>query len=58
MDKTINLLVCDVCDMIQANKIFTTLGCASLELVSRDNPELNLLLSEFSITKYRKDILE
>ena len=56
MDKTINLLVCDVCDMIQVNKIFVV-STASVT-VPRDNPELNLLLSEFGISQYRKDILE
>lgn len=58
MDKTINLVVCNVCGMIQANKIFV-LGSPDRTLnLKLSEPELNLLLSEFSITKYKKDILE
>ena len=57
MDKTINLLVCDVCDMIQVNRIYIQ-NNVSTSGIDRDMPELTLLLSEFSISKYKKDIVE
>jgi predicted DNA-binding protein (UPF0251 family) len=57
MDKTINLAVCNVCGMIQANRIFVlNEGVAAIR--KTEEPVLDLLLSEFSITKYKKDILE
>ena len=58
MDNTINLAVCNVCGLIQANRIFAIFEAEGKTQIDFDNPELNLLLSEFSISKYKKDILE
>ena len=57
MDNTINLTVCNVCGLIQANRILV-LNNAGPVILNKQNPELDLLLSEFSISKYKKDILE
>lgn len=58
MDKTINLTVCNVCGMIQANRIFVLGSSGSNLNLKLSEPVLDLLLSEFSISKYKKDILE
>tara|TARA_B100000424_G_C22932610_1_gene496075 strand:+ start:907 stop:1491 length:585 start_codon:yes stop_codon:yes gene_type:complete len=57
MDNTINLAVCNVCGMIQANRIFVLNNAEGFRRQPSE-PVLDLLLSEFSINKYKKDILE
>ena len=57
MDKTIQLTVCKECYMIQVNRIWVKNSAE--KLAERDSdPELSLLLSEFNMTRYTKDIIE
>ena len=58
MDNTINLTVCNVCGLIQANRILVLNNTGSPSIRETNNPELDLLLSEFSINNYKKDIIE
>ena len=57
MDKTILLAVCNDCDLIQVNKIWAQ-SHHKISSAPSSEPELSLLLSEFNMTRYTKDIKE
>jgi hypothetical protein len=57
MDKTIQLTVCKECDMIQVNKIWAQNPHNKSSCLDSE-PELSLLLSEFDMVRYKKDITD
>ena len=56
LDKRISLVVCNVCGLIQVNRIWVKVGAETQRL--EDEPELSILLSEFNMIRYKKDIMD
>jgi hypothetical protein len=56
MNRKINLPVCSECDAIQANRIYEVWTDSGSKVF--DDPLLHLIISEFSLTEHKDDIIK